>query len=163
MLVHPSDGPQFRSAMSDEAVVRAIDGGSAQFSQLASAASEGEVLSVHGYQMPATSIASDIALDFSAATSIPDDVKRVMVPSGDKEMRQANDVALHWITQTLTVTEGQRVGVIILRGKPSATQSSDPAEDTRPLLMVLFKGSLSADGNVQITHVVFGDPRSIMK
>jgi hypothetical protein len=162
-LVHPTDTSAFHVALTEDVVVRGIDGASAQYSQLATSAIDGEVVTARGYQMPATTIASDIAADFSASNSIPESIRRVMVPAGDKEMRQANDVATHWISQALSVTEGQHIGVIILRGKASATQPAETADENRSLIMVLIKGDLNSDGNPQITHLVFGDPRSLTK
>ena len=161
-LTHPSDGTDFHAAMTEDAVVRAIDGGSVQYSQLATGASGADIVTARGYELPASTIAADIAADFSASNSIPESIRRIMIPSGDKEMRQANEVASHWMAQTLSASEGQHIGVIILRGKASTTQPVESAEETRPLIMVLIKGEL-ANGAPQISHVIFGDPRAVMK
>ena len=163
LLVHPTDAADFHAALTDDAAIRGIDGSLAQYSQLATTVTDGEVITARGYQMPASTIASDIASDFSASNSIPESIRRVMIPPSDKEMRQANDVATQWISQTLSVSEGQHVGVIILRGKASATQPAEIADEGRSLIMVLIKGELNADGTPQITNVVFGDPRTVIK
>ncbi|HTL27910.1 MAG TPA: hypothetical protein VL282_01765 [Tepidisphaeraceae bacterium] len=163
LLAHPADDANFRAAMTDDAIVRGLDGLSTPFSQLATSALDAEIITARGYQMPATSIAADIAADFSAAANVPDDIKRVMVPPGDKEMRAANDVALQWMSQTLIAREGQHIGVIILRGKASTTQPASSAEESRALIMILIKGHPENDTTPQITHVVFGDPRTVMK
>jgi hypothetical protein len=162
VLTHPADNADFHSVMTEEAVVRALDGGSAQYSQLATTAIGAEVITARGYELPAIGIASDIASDFSASNSIPDNIRKIMIPSGDKEMRQANDVAAHWMAQTLNATEGQHIGVIIFRGKASTTQPAEGADAARSLIMVLIKGDI-ADGVPKITHVIFGDPRTVMK
>jgi hypothetical protein len=161
-LTHPSDGANFRSAMTEDAVVRGIDGATVQYSQLATSAIGGEIITARGYSIPAGTIASDIASDFSASNSIPDSIRRIMIPAGDKEMRQANDVAGHWMAQMLGAREGERIGVIILRGKASTSQPVEAAEENRSLMMVLIRGDV-ANGVPQITHMVFGDPRTVMK
>jgi len=161
-LTHPTDGADFHSALAEDAVIRALDGASVQYSQLATSAIDGEVITARGYQLPASTIASDIAADFSASNSIPESVRRIMVPPGDKEMRQANEVASHWMGQSLGAAEGQKIGVIIFRGKASTTQPAETADETRSLIMVLIKGDLT-NGAPQITHIIFGDPRTVMK
>src|SRR4051812_5290157 len=94
--------------------VRSFDSGANSATELRGRAAEATLLGAHAYTFPPQTVAADVAQDFTASTTAPEEVKKQKVPADEDSMRRANVTAIQWITQALGATTGQAVGVIVL-------------------------------------------------
>jgi hypothetical protein len=113
------------------------------------------VLGVHAYAKPPGTLASDLASDFRDNDTVPQTVRRQMVPPDENASKRADITAAQWLVQVLKPAKEQSVGVLVLwpdtRHKGAGASSS-----SRPTF-VLVKGESTVDG-YRITQLIYGDP-----
>lgn len=113
------------------------------------------VLGVHAYDQPPTTLASDLANDFSAAgDAVPVNVREGMVPRDPDAARRANDTARQWLAHVLQPREGEVLGVIVLW---PPTRGRSIASAPKRATFVLVKGE-KVDGAYVLRQITFGDP-----
>lgn len=113
------------------------------------------LLGVHAYSHPPTTLASDLANDFSSAgDEVPQNVRAGMVPPDGDAARRANETAGQWLVQVLQPREEDVTGVIVLW---PATRGRAPAAAPKRATFVLLKAE-RVDGAYVIRQITFGDP-----
>lgn len=89
----------------------------------------------------------DIARDVDSSSAVADSEKRLL-NLGDK---QGRPIAARWITEALSASDGDYLGIVIL------WDTRSEADDQHRLNFVLLKGEASGEG-FKIVRVVYGDP-----
>ena len=105
------------------------------------------LLGFHAYHHPPVALAADVAADVMAASIVPDDHKRHLVPADDMDVARSNDIAAHWINHTLSPERHQAVGVVVWWDVVTA----------KPAFM-LIKGEPVGAKQYKIVQVIFGNP-----
>lgn len=105
------------------------------------------LLGFHAYHHPPVALAADVANDVSSAPIVPDELKRNLVPSDETELARSNDIAAHWVNQTLSPERHQAVGVVVWWDVVAAKPS-----------FMLIKGEAVGAKQYNIVQVVFGNP-----
>jgi hypothetical protein len=137
-------------------VMRGANNEASSFPALVERAAGGSVLASHAYFYPPLVMAADLAADFKTSTTVPDDVKTLMIPDDDDAMKRANATAAQWFAQNLGATKDTPVAVAVLL--PPVNDSA--AKAPTPVL-VLMRGKQDASGKFKIDRVVFGTPLQI--
>lgn len=112
-------------------------------------------VAVHGYFHPALSMAADLAADLKAATAVPEEIRKRLIPGDDDQMKRANATAVQWTADVLRVSNDQPVGIIVLWCEdPGIPGLASPPE----LVFILLRGEQSGKDQFRISQVVYGDP-----
>jgi hypothetical protein len=113
-------------------------------------------LGVHAYTSRPQTLASDLASDFRDNQSVPESIRRDMIPPDDEAAKRADITAGEWITRVLKLEKEQPVGVVVLWPDLQRRGPDAPSAAPRPTF-VLIKGQAMPDG-FRITNLIYGDP-----
>jgi hypothetical protein len=123
--------------------------------RLLGATTGSKILGVHAYDKPPTTLASDLADDFSSAgDAVPQRVREGMLPPDATAAKRANETAGQWLTQVLQPKGDEVTGVIVLWPQPKGRAGVDAS--TRATF-VLIK-AVKSDGLYTLKQMTFGDP-----
>ena len=141
------------SLITSAASLQPFDRSSASGLQTLLACTSGKTLvSARAYDTPGATVASDIAADLRNATDLDVEVRKLLVPESDSQIRRANETALKWLHSELEASAQDPIGVIVLYEKDRAARQS------RSFKFVLIKGERDAQQTFLVSRVVFGDP-----
>ena len=155
-LLIGKDLPALQKLLHPSPIIRPFGSDALQtHERLLGATTGSTVLGVHAYDRAPTTLASDLANDFSAAGDlVPQHVREGMVPPDDAAARRANDTAGQWLMQVLQPEKDEVTGIIVLwpstRGRPVGAEP-------RRAVFVLVKGK-KVDGVYVLRQITFGDP-----
>lgn len=116
-------------------------------SQFLDSISQDTVLGDHAYLYPSAQMTADIARDMNSSTIASDFAKKTL----NLNDKQSRTVAAQWMAQSLSVSDGDLVGIIIL------WDSRQDIDDQHRLIFVLVRGERDGDA-YKFTRVVYGDP-----
>ena len=155
-----ADRSALDTLVDDRVLICRFDGTIAEPSiRLKERAAKATLVGAHGYMHPPLVMAADIAADFKNCPSIPDEVKRHMIPEDDAEMQRANATAVQWVTEMLQITTNQPVGVIVLWCAPSASGAATGTSDQPQTVFLLIKGQETAPDQFRLRQIVYGHPQ----
>lgn len=141
--------------LSDAANIHSLNGKTSDALRLLASARHCMLLSARAYVHVPPSAAGDVAEAFRDA-AVPDDVKQLMIPMDEPELRRANATAAQWLNESLAATPGDRVAIVVLWSAEAAADRS--ANPTNGVSFVLLKGT-PVDSEAKVQTVVFGSPR----
>ena len=142
--------------LSDAANIHAINGRTSDALRLLASARQCILVSARAYVHAPLSAAGDIADAFRDA-SVPPDVKHLMIPVDEAELRRANATAAQWLKESLGADPGDRVAILVLWSTDDS--AIDAANPTKGVSFVLLKGTPSAEPEAKVQTVVFGNPQ----
>lgn len=141
--------------LSDAANVHSMDGKTSDALRLLASARQCTLVSARSYVHAPPAAAGDIAEAFRDA-SVPSEVKYLMIPLDEAELRRANGIAAQWLKESVGAAPGDRVAIIVLWSPEAANAAStDPLNGVS---FVLLKGT-PTESEAKVQTVVFGNPR----
>lgn len=115
------------------------------------------LVSMHAYDGIPDQLATDLATDFQAASGVPEELRRQMIPEDGEPMRRSNQTAARWVSTALNTDSGP-VGILVFCRVETESLNLGGEAEGSSLTFVLVRGT--PETGERITHVVYGDPLS---
>lgn len=144
--------------LASKVVVHQFAGKDEDLAVLLARSSKGALLGAHPYIHPPETMVADIASDFKSAATVPEDIKRKMIPQDDAEMTRAKATSQQWLEKVLGAKPGQAVGVVVLWCPRETDQILGGMEPAMEPVFILLYGAEVTTYNYRIKLIVFGDP-----
>jgi hypothetical protein len=140
--------------LSDSANIHSFNGKMSDALRLMASARQCQLVSARAYVHVPPSVAGDVAEAFRQAL-VPEEVKVMMIPQDEAQLRRANATAALWLTDSLGARGGDRVAMIVLWSEEKIEGETNPVQR---VVFVLLKGR-TTDATAAIETIVFGTPQ----
>src|SRR5688500_15911524 len=149
-----NDPAAVAAVLADSANIHSVTGKMSDALRLMASTRQCQLISARAYVHVPPSVAGDVAEAFRQAL-VPDEVKLMMIPQDEAQLRRANATAALWLTDSLGARGGDRVAMIVLWSEEKSDATANPVQR---VMFVLLKGR-TTDAAPTIETVVFGTPQ----